>query len=787
MLLLIRKEAHMKPHCATLVFLLSIPLALHTQALTQTIRGAITDADSRQPLPGATVLLRELDKGAVADSSGHYRLEEVPVGRYQLEARHVGYDGRLLAEVLVESGKETILNIELQERVLGLEAVEVRASRSDIRVAHPLSVQTITVEETRRFPATFYDPARLATAFAGVVNDNDQANGLVIRGNSPNSLIWRLEGVDIVNPNHTPNAGTFSDRTTQNGGGVNILSAQMLGTSHFFTGAFPAGYGNVLSGVLDMRLRAGNDEQHEQVIQAGLIGIDLAAEGPLSRQSGASYLANYRYSTVGLITSLGVDFGDEQINFQDLSFNFTFPTQNGGEFTLFGLGGLSENLFEAERDSTLWEFEKDRFDITFRSKMGAVGASYSAPLGEHTLWHTAVAASAVNSTRTGERLEEEYTLLLQEEDERTEAKFAVHSWASHKLARGASLRLGFQAIRQEFDILSVDDGADTLVSGAGGGLLLQPYANWSGMLSSAVRVNAGLHFMHFGLAGSNALEPRLSVEWRLSSRQRLSLAYGLHSQLQPPQLYFARAGGEDAERLGFTRAHHAVLGFRQELGWATSLKAEAFYQSLFNVPVAANERNSFSALNLVEGRVVEALANEGTGMNYGMELSLQRLFTRGFFYLLNGTYYESKYKGSDGIRRDTRFNGNFILNGTIGKEWSKQKKEGRLVAWGVNVRMAYLGGFRETPIDAAASATAGQTVYREEEAFSVQQPAFFRTDLRLYRKWNRRKFNSTLALDIQNLTNAQNVAFRYYDVQKMQVVERYQLGIIPIITYRIEF
>ncbi|MCO6480690.1 MAG: carboxypeptidase-like regulatory domain-containing protein, partial [Phaeodactylibacter sp.] len=340
----------MKPHCATLVFLLSIPLALHTQAPTQTIRGAITDADSRQPLPGATVLLRELDKGAVADSSGHYRLEEVPVGRYQLEARHVGYDGRLLAEVLVESGKETILNIELQERVLGLEAVEVRASRSDIRVAHPLSVQTITVEETRRFPATFYDPARLATAFAGVVNDNDQANGLVIRGNSPNSLIWRLEGVDIVNPNHTPNAGTFSDRTTQNGGGVNILSAQMLGTSHFFTGAFPAGYGNVLSGVLDMRLRAGNDEQHEQVIQAGLIGIDLAAEGPLSRQSGASYLANYRYSTVGLITSLGVDFGDEQINFQDLSFNFTFPTQNGGEFTLFGLGGLSENLFEAERD-----------------------------------------------------------------------------------------------------------------------------------------------------------------------------------------------------------------------------------------------------------------------------------------------------------------------------------------------------------------------------------------------------------------------------------------------------
>ncbi len=768
--------------------LFALPSFLISQTPAQTIRGKITDADTGQPLPGATVLLSNTEMGSVTDTTGRYRLPEVPVGRYQLEVRYVGYENLLLPEVLVESGKEVVLNIELKESPARLQEVEVTASRSDIRVPHPVSVKALTVEQTRRFPATFYDPARLAYLFPGTVNDNDQANGLAIRGNSPNSLIWRLEGVDIVNPNHTPNAGTFSDRITRNGGGVNILSAQMLGTSHFYTGAFPAQYGNVLSGVLDMRLRPGNNEKHEKTFQAGLIGLDVAAEGPLSKNKNASYLANYRYSTVGLLTSMGVDFGDEQINFQDLSFNLTFPTQSGGKFTLFGIGGLSENLFEAERDSTVWEFEKDRFDITFRSKMGALGASFTQPFGENTAWHTVVAASAISSERTGERLNNGYEALLVEEDELTEAKYALHSWINRKWGAAGTLRLGVQATQQAFSIRSVAAIEDTLARGDGDGLLLQPYASWSLSVAPGLQLNAGLHYLYFGFNHTSAVEPRLSMEYQLSNRQRLSLAYGLHSQLQPLQLYFAETGeSQQNEPLGFTRAHHVVIGYEQDVSRITTLSVEAFYQSLFDVPIAANASNSFSALNLLEGFVTQELANEGTGENYGIELSLQRYLADGFFFLANGTYFQSKYTGSDGIQRDTRYNSNYIFNLTGGKEWSKRKKEGRLVVWGANLRVAYIGGFRETPIDVEASAKEGKTVYNTEQAYSIQQPGFFRTDLRVYRKWNREKFNSTLALDIQNLTNAENVAFSYYDVQQGQVVEKFQLGIIPILTYRIEF
>ncbi len=760
---------------------------LFSQAPTQTIRGMVIDADSGQPLQGATVRLLNTELGAVSDSLGRFRLEQVAVGRYQAELRYVGYESLLLQEILVEAGKEAVLQLELRESPSQLAAVEVSASRSDIRALHPLSVKALTVEETRRFPATFFDPARLSTAFAGVVNDNDQANGLVIRGNSPNGLAWRLEGVEIVNPNHTPNAGTFSDRVTQNGGGVNILSAQMLGTSHLYTGAFPAPFGNVLSGVLDMRLRPGNNERHEQTLQAGLIGIDLAAEGPFSRPGGASYLANYRYSTVGLLSQLGLDFGDEEINFQDLSFHLSFPGKKGAGFTLFGLGGLSENLFRAERDSSQWEFAKDRYDIVFRSRMGAVGATFTQPLGRLGIWRTVLAVSAVNSSRTGNRLDDSLTAVRRELDEQAQEKSSLHSWLQYKLGPGSTLRLGLLATRHSYDMRSVDNEVDTLAEGQGGGLLWQPYANWSMGLGSRLRLNAGLHWMYFGFSGSSSPEPRFSLAWQLNRGQQLSLAYGLHSQLQAPQLYFATNMADREQRPGFTRAHHIVMGYRNELNAAGLMEVEAFYQHLFDVPVAADTANSFSALNLLEGLPPWQLANKGTGRNYGVELSLQQYLTRGYFFLFTGSFYESKYKGSDGVERDTRFNGNYIANITAGKEWEREKQSGRMTAWGLNGRVAFIGGFRDTPIDLDASAASGQTVFRSEEAFSIKQKGYFRMDLRAYRKWNHSNFNASLALDIQNLLNTRNLAFSYFDALQGQVVEKYQLGLIPILTYRIEF
>ncbi|WP_170110670.1 TonB-dependent receptor [Flavilitoribacter nigricans] len=757
---------------------------LLAQDFTQILRGRITDTDTGQPLVGASVQLLGTDLGTITDTEGIYRLDAVPVGRYRLQVSYVGFQPVIIPEIYLTSGKEEVRDVALSEQAADLDAIVVRAPRGDVYTTSP-TVKTLTVEETLRFPATFFDPARLVTTFAGVVQDNDQGNGISIRGNSPNSLLWQLEGVDIVNPNHTPNAGTFSDRVTANGGGVNILSAQLLSTSYFYTGAFPANYGNALSGIMDMRLRPGNNQQYEFTGQAGLIGLELATEGPFGTDSQASYLVNYRYSFVGLLSLLGVDVGDEDISFQDLSFNLVFPGKKGSEFTLFGMGGISENNFIAERDSSLWEIRKDRYDIRFESRMGAIGSTYKTPVGERGLWHTAAAFSILESTRLGDRLDDNYEAIRLEDDVYDQSKLSVHSFYQYKANAANRLRLGVNATLHSYDILSQQNVGSVPVSGTGDGWLFQPYVNWQSKLSAGLTSNLGLHYSHFGFNGSNAVEPRASIEWAPSSGNRWSLSYGLHSQLQQPQLYFSSASDRNQD-LDLSKAHHFVLGYRKSLNSGSQITTELFYQSIFNVPVSA-QSSSFSALNLLEGFIDEALVNEGTGKNYGIELSWQQFVSNGFYYLFNATAYQSKYTGSDGIERDTRFNGNYIFNATAGKEWRRISKKGKDRLWGINFRIAYLGGYRDTPIDETASRTAGRTVYETDRAFSIQQKSYFRTDLRFYLKRNKADASRTLSLDIQNLTNAENTAYSYYDAQQNAVIVQHQLGLIPMLSYRVEF
>lgn len=748
------------------------------------LRGKITDADTGQPLVGATVQLLNTDLGVTTDTNGVYRLSSVPVGRYRLQVSYVGFQSVVIPEIYITAGKEQIKNIALSEQVADLDAIVVRAPRGDVYTASP-TVKTLTVEETLRFPATFFDPARLVTTFAGVVQDNDQGNGISIRGNSPNGLLWRLEGVDIVNPNHTPNAGTFSDRVTANGGGVNILSAQLLSTSYFYTGAFPAAYGNALSGVMDMQLRPGNNQQYEFTGQAGLIGLELATEGPFSSDSEGSYLVNYRYSFVGLLSLLGVDVGDEDISFQDLSFNLVFPGKRASEFSIFGMGGLSENNFIAERDSSRWEIRKDRYDIRFESKMGALGMTYKTPVGNRGFWQTAAAYSILSSTRLGDRLDDNYDPIRLEDDVYDQRKLSIHSFLQQKLSPANLLKIGIHATQQGYDILSQQRIEDVPVSGSGNGWLFQPYANWQSKLSPALTSNLGLHYSYFGFNGSSAVEPRASLEWTPSPANRWSLSYGLHSQLQQPQLYFSSASVRNQD-LDLSKAHHLVLGYRRGLRSGTQFSTEIFYQSLFDIPVST-QASSFSAINLLEGFIDEALVNAGSGQNYGLEFSLQRYVSNGLYYLLNTTFYESKYTGSDGIERDTRFNGNYIFNVTAGKEWQRVSKKGKDRLWGLNFRVAYLGGYRDTPIDETASVAIERTVYRQEEAFSIQQKNYFRTDLRVYFKRNKEGSSRTWSLDIQNLTNAENEAYRYYDAQQNTVIVQHQLGLIPLLNYRVEF
>jgi hypothetical protein len=793
----------MKPwFTALLLFYITPALA---QPLAQVVRGRVTDRDTKAPLPGAAVFIPGSEPlvGAVTNADGDFVLPRVPVGRHPLRCTLVGYEPYQLAELLVGAGKEVVLDIGLAEAYRQIAGVEVTASGQDkdkpLNEMAVVSARTFSVEETQRYAAAFNDPARMAASYAGVVSSGDFSNEIVVRGNSPGGLLWRLEGVEIPSPNHFSNEGA-------SGGGIGIISAQLLANSDFMTGAFPAEYGNALSGVFDINLRRGNNQRREWTAQASVVGLDLAAEGPFSRRGAAtqraSFLANYRYSTLSVLSGLGLPLPGGVLIFQDLSFNLTFPTKKLGVFSLFGIGGLSAQRQLPVRDSLAWRTGARRNGQRQQFGMGAVGLSHQASLGAKTYLKTTLALTGSGNGeyqwRLGSRYEEQPT----RDNRYLEQRLTLGSLVNHKFNARHLLRAGFFWTRHAYDLLTQNapQAGRPLVASLDeqdAAATFQAYAQWKYRVLARLTLLAGAHYLRFGLNGRESLEPRASLQWQLGDKSTLSAGFGVHSRILPLGTYFARVQvrnvGPVQPNLGLdmTKAHHWVLAYDRLLRPDLRAKAEVYYQQLYGVPIRPGRNQYFSLLNQASGFVGDSLVSQGTGRNYGLELTVEKFFSNNYYFLLANSLYDSKYFVLDGQARNTRYNGNFVLSLLGGKEFVKARTNRRQQpverVWGVNLRVVWSGGFRYTPIDLARSRRDNTERRFEDQAFQAQLPHYFRLDFRVSLKKDRPGYTRTLSLDVQNLTDRRNVARQYYDPSLRGIATEYQLSILPVLAYRVEF
>lgn len=743
------------------------------------VRGTIVDAYSGKPLADAAVLLEPSTPlvGSSSDSLGRFILDQVPVGLYTAKVRLLGYETLLVPEVWVRSGKETVLPVRLGPASIGLETFTVSALARE--EPEGMGVRSFTVEQGLRYPAMFQDPARLVTSTAGVAAANDQANHLVVRGNGPNANAYFLEGVEIVSPNHLGNAGTASDLPTLSGGGVNILSAQMLGPSRLRTGVAPLGFGNALGGTMDMSLRKGNNREREWAAQAGLIGLDLSTEGPIGKHEKAFYLVNYRYSTLGILSALGVGLGDEVIGFQDLSFHVGSRVGERGEVRVFGMGGLSSNVFEADRDTATWEYDKDSRDITYTGGLGAVGSTLRLALGKRST----LSSTVVWSSTYQEREETDHNSDLQVRN--TQKNSLGESKLSALLRMDASVgtrlhySLGASAMERRVSNLFEQD-LD--------GWLLRPFAELRYDISEQLQATAGFAYSHFSYNSSELAEPRAGLRWRMAKGRSIALAYGIRGQLPYHQLYNLEslAMFPSSRELGLMRSEDISLGYDHSLNEHWSIRLELYHQQLSQVPVESFPfYDGNSSINLWDEALYLPQVSQGEGRNSGVELTVNRSFDRGWFFMTNGTVFQSSYTTRSGEDRPTRWNAEWMGNAMAGREWRKVKDD-RVRTWGTSIRLFASGGQRYTPINfrtrngAIIPSPAG-------EPYSAQLNPMLRADLRVYRKMDRNGKTGQWALDLQNVSNAQNEAYRYLDFRQRDIVTKYQLGLIPNLSYRLEF
>ncbi len=210
----------------------------------QTITGVVIDQNTAQPVPYATVIILQNSQGTTTDSTGVFRITNLTVGRCDILVSNIGYEPTTIPEQLLSAAKNLNLTIELKPTPTNIETVIVRPRQRPDRAINRMSgvaARSLIIDDAKMMAGSIGDPARLAANFAGVTTGNLQENGLVIRGNSPKGIMWRVEGVEVFNPNH------IAGGNMAGGGFVNIFGSNLLGNSDFYTGAFPAEFGNATS------------------------------------------------------------------------------------------------------------------------------------------------------------------------------------------------------------------------------------------------------------------------------------------------------------------------------------------------------------------------------------------------------------------------------------------------------------------------------------------------------------------------------------------------------------
>lgn len=762
-----------------IVFGMPLPVSIYAQTLNQTIRGKIIDKETLHALVGVSVRISPINKVVFSDSLGRFSFPKTPIGRYQLKFSYLGYIPFEIPLLEINSGKEAVLDIQMEEKAVFLQEIMVVSEKAKDQAFNEsalVSTRQFSLTEANRYAGGFQDPARMTLNFAGVTNaGSDQNNEIIIRGNSPKGLLWRMEGIEIPNPNH------FGDGQGSTSGIISMINATSLANSDFMTSAFPAEYGNASSGVFDLRLRRGNNEHRESMVQLSVVGLDFALEGPLGK-NGGSYRAGARYSTLELLLKSGlvnINSGNFKPAYRDFNYTLELPLKKAGTLTFWGMMGA--NNTDDEKSSSK--------DYT-AGLMGALGLSHKLPLKKGNLSTNLAFTIESNQISKDEIISNTWQNVRDQSFQYPNWRF--NSNYLHKFSAISSIKMGFVISRLGFDLRENRwDGKKTInyLQESDAAFYSQAFAQLNHKWSSSIQSTIGLHAYQFSLNGAKGLEPRMALTYQNHSGGRWSLGLGWHSRLEPISIYLYKkysnsiAYNQPNRNILPAQSFHQVISFDQRLGENTRLKFEAYWQSINQVPVDSSKKGTFSMLNYTSGIPTQVLANVGNGINKGVEITLERFFANDFYYLLTASLFDSKYQNKDLIWRNTQFNNRFAGNILIGKDIQLNRQR----SLSINIRYLVRGGNRFTPILLTESIRKNTSVLQTDKIMEAQYPNFTRLDFSIAYRINRKGRAWSIRADIQNIGNVNNVIEERYDTSLKVITYRYALPMIPIVSTRWEF
>ena len=795
-------------HFFTLLFLVG---SLFSFSQNQTVRGHLVDADTYSSIQDALIEIIEIgpknsnNKYSCKEilQDGSFTIPNVKIGEYQLVVNATNYEVYYISSFLVNSAKESVFIIELIPKPnFGTTAstITIRANEMEVKNEYAsVSARGFSPKETEQYAGSRGDPARMASNFAGVQGADDSRNDIVIRGNSPAGVRWRLEGIDIPNPNHFSIPGTA-------GGPVSIINNKTLANSDFYSGAFPAEFGNGIAGVFDLRMKNGNSNKREYSFQFGFLGTEIFSEGPINKKT--SYLLSYRYSTLQLFNYLGISIGTSAVPaYQDGAFRINHIFNSKKKIALWGLGGLSsvDIMISQQRDTSEQNLygDNDR-DQHFKTRTLVVGSTYEQTINDKNYIKASIAFSQSNQLSAhnlvyrhvdqGEFVLDSLANYMRYNfnENRTHASF---TW-NHKPSDKLLMRLGFQS---EINFIDYRDSIlNTDLTSAQyyqwnkrwnkqtHYALVQPFAQIKYYFTPKLQASFGVHTNYYSLSNCKSyFEPRLSVKYKTKPGD-FSFGLGVHSQQQSPYLlFYAPQGTAYNSGLAFTKSYQSVIGFSTKVSlW--NILFEAYYQYLTQVPVT-QIASSFSGVNSGAGfsrLFPQPLQNTGFAQNKGIELTLQRQYDKGLLALFTASVFDSKYLASDQQWRNTDFNGKFAMNALVSKAW----KLGVRKTFTLGTKVTWVGGRWYGPVDSLQTVQQRDIVFSDMGRNTMQFPNYFRWDIKTNYRYNTSKLTHEFGVDIVNVLNTKNILKLSYTPSAANFIrQEYQLGLLPLFYYKIDF
>ena len=639
------------------------------------------------------------------------------------------------------------------------------------------------------FPGSFDDPSRLLMKFPGISTQNDQANFIIYHGMPSHYTKWMVYGTDIINPNHLGNAGTISDRNSRASGGVNSFSGQILG--NFTFNAQPGMGGDLLTHAGSANMKPRTPFENKLFFNISAIGLEAGIERKLNESGTSNLMVNYRYSFTGLLGQMGVDFGGEVIGFQDVFAKLELDKTLGGKLSLFGMYGSSYNDHAAQ-DSV--EFYKDGLDIRYDAKIGVFGANHVSDSGKFV-------NSIVYSSRLDERVSTKPVGFLPElnvgnlRSRFEESKLSLHS----QYKPSNHFTLGIKASNFIYNPDAILDEELSIIDRLSY-VDFYPYLDFDIISQDKLEAKAKLAAYYETAFNEFSFLPALSVRYNLTNRLDFIFNYNLTSQMQAPELYQVSGGNIlSGKVLKRSKGHHFRLGISK-----SDFSVTGFYHALFDLaepnifvidafPVPDVWFTDLSNIDILPNWNVY---NNGSANIYGISTNYDKEFSKGLYFSANATILKSKNKT---VTLEDSPNAIPYDYGTLVNVRLQKKFEiSKFKYLNVSTAFHYRGGMRESEIDLNRSKLLGRTIYQGAQVDPngfVELPInkldpYHRLDLRISyvkKKSKNNKYKSVISMDIQNLYGRENDAFHYYDPVKDRVELQKQLGMLPVISYRLEF